>query len=151
MQGNPAINPRKNKYFFINYPFNKKYSSLNRTFIKPYSYVPSSHMYQYVPILVTNPFTLFFPTHWEYRLTHPPGVIASPKWFRPKTTFVSLHHNHLLLSPSQFPRGNKNKSIFPPPSAKHAEFRKRTQTNKMSLSSTSGISPKPLYLRHKNQ
>ena len=23
VQGNPAINPQKNKYFFINYPFNK--------------------------------------------------------------------------------------------------------------------------------
>ena len=70
-------------------------------------------MYLYAPILVTNPFTLFshslrIPPH-----TPPRGVIASPKWFRPKTTFVSLHHNHLLLSPSNSPGATRTNQYFP--------------------------------------
>ncbi len=57
-------------------------------------------------------------THWEYRLTFPPpALLPAPNGSDQRRSRLSKNHNHLLLSPSSFPRGNKYNSIFPPPSA----------------------------------
>ena len=129
----------------------------------------SNHMCH---ILVTTPITPPLLTHWEYRLTllrtentashsyalripphiSPSGTIASLKWFWPKTILSPQKSQPPAAFPFKFPQGQQVQFNIPPTICpKHAESRKGVQTNVMSLSSTSGISPKPLYLRHKNQ
>ena len=66
-------------------------------------------------MLVTNPFYTNFPLteNTTSPPLPPPDIIARPKWFRPKTTFVSLHHNHLRLSPSNSPGATRTNQYFP--------------------------------------
>ena len=75
----------------------------------------SNHMCH---ILVTNPFTPPLLMHWEYRLTlPPPALLPASNGSDQRRSCLPKNHNHLLLSPSSFPRGNKYNSILPLPSA----------------------------------
>ena len=102
-------------------------------------------------MLVTNSFYTIFPLS-ENTTSHPPGHHNQPQMVQTKDDFCS---SSLLTTccfpPSSSPGATRTRSIFPPPSARYAEFSKRNQINNVSLSSASGISPKPLHIRHKNQ
>ena len=106
-------------------------------------------MLSYVPILVTNSFYSIFPLS-ENTTSHTPRHHSQPQMVQTKDYFCpSSSLTTCCFPPSSSLGATRTRSIFPPPSARHAELRKRNQINNVSLSSTSGISPKPLYLRHK--